>query len=217
MAGRKHADLPGKDRKRFRILFFGDSNTYGYDPSVIFGGRYAAEIRWTDRLAEQLGDDWEILAYGLNGRCIPDLRYEKAYREQMLENAGPVGLFAVMLGTNDVILTPRPDAGKAVRRMEEFLTWLKGTQPFPILLVAPPAMDRRAADIPEQAAYVRETAALAEQYKELARKQDVLFADADSWRISLAHDAVHFSEAGHRRFADEMQSLLESLHAAGKL
>ena len=170
-----------------------------------------------DRLAEQLGDDWEILAYGLNGRCIPDLRYEKAYLEQMLENAGPVGLFAVMLGTNDVILTPRPDAGKAVRKMEEFLTWLKGTQPFPILLVAPPAMDRRAADIPEQAAYVRETAALAEQYKELARKQDVLFADADSWRISLAHDAVHFSEAGHRRFADEMQSLLESLHAAGKL
>ena len=202
---------------RIRVLFFGDSNTYGYDPSVIFGGRYAAEVRWTGRLAEQLGKNWEILAYGLNGRCIPELRYEKAYLEQMLKNTGRIDLFAVMLGTNDVILTPNPDAGKAAGKMDAFLTWLKDTQTVPVILVAPPAMDRKAAAIPEQAVYVRQTAALAEMYEELARKKDVLFVNADSWQIPLAHDAVHFSKEGHRRFAEKMQAYLESLRQEGKL
>ena len=34
---------------RRRVLCFGDSNTYGYDPRSFFGGRYPG--RWTDLLA----------------------------------------------------------------------------------------------------------------------------------------------------------------------
>ncbi len=37
-----------------RILCFGDSNTYGYDPRGYFGGRYDAGDRWVDLLAEKL-------------------------------------------------------------------------------------------------------------------------------------------------------------------
>ena len=33
-----------------RLICFGDSNTYGYDPRSFFGGRYPG--RWTDLLAE---------------------------------------------------------------------------------------------------------------------------------------------------------------------
>ena len=33
------------------ILFYGDSNTYGYDPRSFFGDRFSREIRWTSRLA----------------------------------------------------------------------------------------------------------------------------------------------------------------------
>ena len=35
-----------------KILCFGDSNTYGYDPRSYFGGRYPAQYRWGDLLAE---------------------------------------------------------------------------------------------------------------------------------------------------------------------
>ena len=34
-----------------RILCFGDSNTYGYDPRGFFGDRYGAGDRWVDLLA----------------------------------------------------------------------------------------------------------------------------------------------------------------------
>ena len=37
-----------------KILCFGDSNTYGYDPRSYFGGQYPAQNRWVDLLAQKL-------------------------------------------------------------------------------------------------------------------------------------------------------------------
>ena len=51
-----------------QILFYGDSNTYGYDPRGFFGGRYAPENRWTDILAKELRNMWDVYAEGRNGR-----------------------------------------------------------------------------------------------------------------------------------------------------
>ena len=50
-----------------RLVCFGDSNTYGYDPRSFFGGRYPG--RWTDLLAAETG--WEVVNLGQNGREIP--------------------------------------------------------------------------------------------------------------------------------------------------
>ena len=46
-----------------KVICFGDSNTYGYDPRSYFGGRYDADNRWVDILAEQTG--WTISNMGL--------------------------------------------------------------------------------------------------------------------------------------------------------
>ena len=37
-----------------QILCFGDSNTWGYDPTN--GGRYPYDVRWTGRLQQMLPD-----------------------------------------------------------------------------------------------------------------------------------------------------------------
>ena len=37
-----------------KILCFGASNTYGYDPRSYFGSQYPAQYRWVDLLAEKL-------------------------------------------------------------------------------------------------------------------------------------------------------------------
>ena len=52
-----------------RILCFGDSNTYGYDPRGFFGDRYDDKDRWVDLLAKQTGH--EVINAGANGREIP--------------------------------------------------------------------------------------------------------------------------------------------------
>ena len=48
------------------ILCFGDSNTWGYDPAT--QTRFDNKIRWTGVLQENLGDKFNIIEQGLNGR-----------------------------------------------------------------------------------------------------------------------------------------------------
>ena len=48
------------------IVCFGDSNTWGYSPSVL--GRYPFEKRWTSILQKKLGTDYFVIPEGLNGR-----------------------------------------------------------------------------------------------------------------------------------------------------
>ena len=49
-----------------KVLCFGDSNTYGYDPRGFFGDRYDAEDRWPELLAQMT--HWEVINLGANGR-----------------------------------------------------------------------------------------------------------------------------------------------------
>ena len=50
----------------YRILCYGDSNTWGYIP--LTEKRYPPEVRWTGRLQRLLGPDYQVLEDGLSGR-----------------------------------------------------------------------------------------------------------------------------------------------------
>ena len=52
-----------------KILCFGDSNTYGYDPRSYIGSKYEEDSRWVDLLRKITGH--ETVNRGMNGRCIP--------------------------------------------------------------------------------------------------------------------------------------------------
>ena len=195
-----------------RILFYGDSNTYGYDPRSYLGGRYPASVRWTDRLMEYGKGHWEILPYGMNGRCIPQMDHDRKLLDLMLEEAGRIDLFACMLGTNDIFLTGHPDAMAAKKRMDAFAAYLKESSAIgKVLLIAPPAAD------PDQTAdrmlkrYLTEARRLSGLYRRIADDLGIEFADAGAWNIPLEYDSVHFSMEGHSVFADEMKNVLKRI------
>lgn len=181
-----------------RILCFGDSNTYGYDPRDCFGDRYSAGDRWPDLLAKQTG--WEIINAGANGREIP----RDPYALRLLSEYAPVDIFLVMLGTNDLL--QGASASETADRMEPFLNQL-----LPhcknILLVAPPPM-KRGAWVPSDG-LVTKSVQLAEEYRLLSHKLNIPFADTRGWNIELAFDGVHFTEAGHHAFAAQIKNLIK--------
>ncbi len=126
------------------ILCFGDSNTFGYVPGT--GGRYAREVRWPCRMAQILGEGYEVVAEGLSGRvpqCFSD--YIEPYRagiEQIVpivQSHAPDAL-VVMLGT----MIPRRAimcAQEIGYGMEELLLRLRTAYPFSpapkVVLVSP--------------------------------------------------------------------------------
>ena len=176
-----------------RILCFGDSNTYGYDPRGYFGNRYGTEDRWVDLLAKQTGH--ECINAGTNGREIP----RNPYALRLLTERAPVDIFLVMLGTNDLLQSA--SAKETANRMEAFLNQLL-PQCKQILLVAPPPM-KRGAWVPTDE-LVNESIDLAEEYKLLAEKLNISFVDTREWNIELTFDGVHFTEAGHYAFAENL-------------
>ncbi len=88
-----------------RILCFGDSNTYGYSPD---GQRYAEDSIWPGIMGNLLGERFEVIADGKNGRTIafddPYMEGCNGMRdiEASLEANAPLDLVVLMLGTNDL-------------------------------------------------------------------------------------------------------------------
>ena len=180
-----------------RILFFGDSNTYGYDPRGFFGDRYAAANRWVDLFTKRTG--YEVINAGANGREIP----RNPYAIKLLTELQEVDIFFVMLGTNDLL--QGASAMEATTRMEAFLSQLL---PYcqRIMLVSPPPMKRGAWVSSDT--MVTESVRLAEEYRLIAEKLSIHFIDTRSWNIELAFDGVHFTEEGHHSFANHLMEVI---------
>ena len=184
-----------------RILCFGDSNTYGYDPRTGSCGRYGPQERWVDLLAVASG--WQVRNRGENGRRIPCTPYALDQAQQMLRANPSANMVIVMLGTNDLL------AGADVPDISARMTlFLKSIQPFcqHILLIAPPPMQR--GQWVTEESLLTKSAQLSEAYQTLAARMGIDFADASRWNVELCFDGVHFSEAGNQAFAQGLHAHL---------
>ena len=184
-----------------KILCFGDSNTYGYDPRSYFGSRYPAQYRWVDLLAQTLG--CKVVNAGENGREIPRREEELLHFDRMLTDQQPIDLLIVMLGSNDLLQGNSIES--VVKRMENFLQHVDLGK-FQVLLISPPPM-QLGEWVPTQD-LIDHSVALNCEYQALSGRLGVRFADAGEWNISLTFDGVHFTEEGHRAFAEGLAKYL---------
>ena len=184
-----------------KILCFGDSNTYGYDPRSYFGSQYPAQHRWVDILSEKL--NCTAVNAGENGREIPRREGELHRFDLMISNQTPFDLLMIMLGGNDLLQGNPEDA--VVNRMEQFLKHIN-LDKSKILLIGPPPM-KLGEWVPTKT-LIEASKALNHEYKVLAQHLGVHFADAEEWEISMTFDGVHFTEEGHKTFAEGLFNYL---------
>lgn len=194
-----------------KIVLYGDSNTYGYDPAGSLGRRYPAADRWADILAG--GPDLDIRAYGLNGRMIPRHDADFAYLDQILMNTAPFDLFCIMLGTNDLLFQTEPDMQIIADRADHMLSCLLRRTAIDrngrrILLLAPPALHIRD---PYYTRHNEASLSFSGIWRALAGRYHTHFADTSEWQIGTAFDDVHFSAQGHHDFAAHMRQILSEL------
>lgn len=181
-----------EENQRMKVICFGDSNTYGYDPRSYFGGRYDADSRWVDILAAETG--WEIRNIGQNGREIPS---------GAPDFPADTDLLIVMLGTNDLLQGRSPE--QAAERLERFLSGISLKRDKILLIAPPPVALGEWVPSPQ---LIDDSHAFARLCQALSERMGIRFADAGKWDISLTYDGVHFTEQGHKAFA---AGLLEEL------
>lgn len=88
------------------VLCYGDSNTWGDIPNA--DGRHAPNVRWVGVLQDTLGNGYEVIGEGLNGRTFEAKENGKEHRvgithlRSILQTNCPIDFITVMLGTNDL-------------------------------------------------------------------------------------------------------------------
>lgn len=202
------------DKKR--ILCFGDSNTWGYNPAT--GSRYGADVRWTKVLGRLLGDDYEIIEEGQNGRTIAmedpaegGYKSGLAYLIPCLESQLPLDGIIIMLGSNDLKNRFQFDGMSIAGEMQRFLMEMtaflqyKGVKPR-ILLVSPPLIGDKIRTSPfgSSMGYERSieiSKELAPWYKNLAEIYQCDFLDAAMLVKPSDIDSLHLTKEGHQILA----------------
>jgi lysophospholipase L1-like esterase len=201
-----------------RVLCFGDSNTYGCPGDDIDYVRLPADRRWTGVLQRLLGDGYDVIEEGLNGRTT-DVDYEdrpgcngRPYFVPCLLSHQPLDVVVVMLGSNDLKAcfgrTPTAIAEALHGYIDDVADNLADSGRAPVtVLVSPVRMDDTAAWFEEisGADFDREIVSrsqeLTEEIRRVAQERGVLYADA-AQVARVGADGLHFTLDSHPRFAE---------------
>ena len=175
------------------LYFYGDSNTYGFDPADYKTGRYAEKDIWTSIVKDSLRDKLSFTIDGMNGRCIPSSGW-------VIDriNSIQTDIFAVMLGSNDYLQIPDPVY--VADRMRRFISVLHHKT---ILICAPVAIK-----VPGEPTLDTADGRLSEALRKVAEESNCDFIDTLVWDCSLAFDGVHLSKDGHHMFGERMAEIL---------
>lgn len=202
-----------------RILIYGDSNTHGF--RVDNGLRYDRQTRWTGVSQRLLGQEYEILEEGLNGRttCHDEFGLEfrngLAYIEPCIRSHLPLDMICVMLGSNDLkpcfvqeadpVALARIIAENAARVLEKARWVVEMKYPeadCKYMLISPPEVGAELLTGPfswefEGLKTIETSKAFASCFAEEAQARGFLFFDAAAYARPGIVDGLHLDAENH--------------------
>ena len=192
-----------------RILCFGDSNTWGYDPAT--EDRFDDQTRWTGVLQAALGADFTVIEEGLNGRTtvwndpIEGYKNGHDYLVPCLETHRPLDLVVLMLGTNDLkrrFSLSAYDIAQGVAVLLRAISYSKagrdGHAPR-VLLLAPPPVARLTGFAEMFEGSEAKSLLLGQHYRAVAIEYNVAFLDTSTVIRSSDLDGIHFEAEEHTK------------------
>ena len=210
------------------IVCFGDSNTHGADPTVV-GTRLPRNERWPRVMARALGEEYEVIEEGLNGRCtiwdspIEPGRNGLTYLEPCLLSHKPVDLVTIMLGTNDLKtaydLRAADIAVGAARLVDAARRTLSGPDDTPpkVLLVSPVPIGEitRKSEVWGFGESYDKSRELARLYAVTAENYGVGFFDAGSVAQTHPADGIHLDATACAKLGPAMAEAVKAELARG--
>lgn len=205
-----------------KMLFFGDSNTWGYDAK----DASRQKNRFTQLIKERF-DEHEIIEEGLCGRTIclddpyDDDRNGAKMISMVLKTHAPIDVVFIMLGTNDAkrqFSTNSISLEKGIRtllyRALNPEIYRDGSKVPQFFVVCPPKMNRDGLKNERtQANFGQIGFEILNNSKPYLEKGcsglgvDVIDTNVVAGNI----DGIHMDESGHRQVADALTSIIKEL------
>jgi len=206
--------------EKFRILCYGDSNTWGYI-SDSDHQRHSKTERWTGVLQNMLGDNFEIIEEGLNGRTLISIdkrsgregRNGAEYLLPCLDTHDPIDLVIIMLGTNELKTEFYRNPKEIGEIFEEYFvkkilarkSVCRKTTPK-LLVVAPPEITK---ENPKFIGSIEKSQKLNYIYEDIAIRNGCDFIGNGDWEVG--EDGVHLSRDGHRILASKLSRKIKEI------
>jgi lysophospholipase L1-like esterase len=220
----------------YRILAFGDSNTWGWKPDG-GGTRFVDAERWAGLLEKELGEGYQVICDGLVARRtnldgmtagLVDgsfLNGAKTLPAAIARNA-PVDLVILFLGTNDLQLGAERTArevAEAVGELAELVSRLENllyaNYPAPeVWVIAPPAFGDLSGSSLKDLFSVGQTESdqLSSAFQAMAKERSLVLIDANFlFPDGIGSDGIHLNGLGHQRLAKAIgRKLLKSFETS---
>jgi lysophospholipase L1-like esterase len=210
-----------RNSKMKRIMCYGDSNTWGYDP--VTKDRFDHKTRWPRVLSRTLGDAYEIIEEGLSGRTtvwddpIEGFKNGQVYLIPCLESHRPLDLVVIMLGTNDLKKRFSLSAFDIAEGARVLVNIVQGSQAGvsgrapQVLLLAPPPTTTLTdyAEMFEGAEARSQKFSI--HYQRVAQELGCAFLDTSTIIVSSPLDGIHFEANEHLKLGQAVALHVEEL------
>ncbi len=204
------------------ILCFGDSNTWGSDPTT--GERFARDVRWPGVLRATLGPEYDVIEEGMPGRTtvfddpLEPFKRGKDYLPPCLRTHAPLDLVILLLGTNDLQLRYSASALDIALGCDWLIGVVESSTAGPqgiapeVLLVAPPPLKTVPEPWDESFAGAEEKSRrLAGHYRRIAETRTCAYFDAGEQIASSDVDGVHWEASEHAKLGKALAPLVRRL------
>ena len=200
-----------------RILCYGDSNTWGYISGTDHK-RYGSNERWTKLLAKKLGDKFEVIEEGLNGRTLTsnDNKINKEGRNGFeyllpcLDTHNPIDVVIIMLGSNELKAEYNRTAEQIGEIFEEKFVKtilyrkieLEHKSPK-LIIIAPAEVNEHVEYRSEEKKFLgaeEKSKKFNSIYKNIAEKNNCYFISNEELKTGI--DGLHLTIESHRRLAE---------------
>jgi len=212
-----------------RVLFFGDSNTWGFIPAS--GNRFADNIRWPSVVGAILSDHIVAVEDAISGRTTiydDPLFASRNGREGLgytLAAHAPLDLVVLCLGTNDLKYV---DAIASARGCEELVRILEhadacyplpmGSPNFPdglkLLILSPialhPEIETRRPDSSLRLGH-EESLKFPELFQRIAENHKAWFLNAADYAEPSIKDCIHMDAESHLALAEAVADQIREI------
>lgn len=198
----------------YRILCYGDSNTWGYISGTDHK-RYSENERWTKLLSKKLGNEFEVIEEGLNSRTLisndarPGKEGKNGYEYLLpcLDTHDPIDLVIIMLGTNELKKAYNKTIEEVGEIFEKYFiktilnrkSQIEDKYPK-VLIIAPPIADDDGSGKYEGA--LEKSMKFNDIYMKIAQGNNCYFIDNNFLNTGI--DKVHLTKESHVILAEKI-------------
>lgn len=200
-----------------KVLCYGDSNTFGFNPAD--GSRYQKTQRWSGMLVDLLGSQYRVIEEGCNNRT---LYFENAaglitsgckYFTKCLKKYDNIDFVILALGLNDTQFLYNADESTFQKGLSALISdSRKFFSSAQILVLAPSVIKKTIlnsffAQMFDETS-IEKSKIICDIYKKITDNQGCLFLDLNTIVTPSDIDGLHYDIDAHKKIAKEVAKII---------